>query len=266
MWPPFVSIRFVLIYVFYGFIHRFFTTVPRIQEVLVSHLLAPLVNDSATHHLRPLDIRHCCIYSLILMIRTKEIQAIRAFSTPTVSRLSGIPTATINHWAATKLIAPSVRGSTGQRATRYWSTTDLIQIRAVRALRQAGCPLQRLRKIRKLLDGCGNNFANQRLIWNGHDVLIVTETGRLESALNRPGQGMFSDESDNAQPKSKPAPGEEFDIKVSLPLAQMHALATDQLAQHSESIDMKHLEKLRRKRVKRRMNEMQPSAQTSRSL
>jgi hypothetical protein len=123
-----------------------------------------------------------------------------------------------------------------------------------------------LRKIRKLLDNCGENFANQRLIWNGHDVLIITESGRLESALNRPGQGMFSDASDGVRSKPKPTPGEGFDIRVSLPLAQMHAVASEQLAQYSDLIDLRHLEKLRRNRAKQRTNEMQPSAQVSRSL
>jgi len=205
------------------------------------------------------------LYDLILMIRNTNKELIQAFSTPAMSKLSNIPTATLNHWVVTKLVTPSVRGPAGKRATRYWNITDLIQVKAVRALRNAGCPLQKLRKLRKLLDSCNEDFANQKLMWDGHDILIITESGRLESALNRPGQGILSSEPLSNKSTSNLSDRDAYEIKLLLPLSSMHALATHQLKRHSVYVDTEHLEKLRRKRVMRSRNEMQPVGNLARS-
>ena len=192
------------------------------------------------------------------MIRNTNRELIQAFSTPAVSKLSGIPTATLNHWVVTGLITPSVRGPAGKRATRYWSTTDLIQVKAVRALRNAGCPLQKLRKLRKLLDSCNEGFANQKLIWDGVDILVITETGRLESALNRPGQGILSTKPQTNKSASKQDDQSGYDIKLLLSLSNMHAQATRHLKLHAEYVDTAHLEALRRTRLKKIRAEMRP--------
>jgi DNA-binding transcriptional MerR regulator len=182
-----------------------------------------------------------------------------------MSKLSGIPTATLNHWVVTRLITPSVRGPAGKRATRYWSITDLIQVKAVRALRNAGCPLQKLRKLRKLLDSCNEDFANQKLIWDGNDILVITETGRLESALNRPGQGILSAKPLSNKSASKQNDQSGYDIKLLLSLSSMHALATRHLKLHSDYVDTAHLEKLRRTRVRKNRAEMRPIENLARS-
>ena len=147
------------------------------------------------------------------MIRNTDSESIQAFSTPTISKLSGIPTATLNHWVVTKLITPSVRGPAGKRATRYWNITDLIQVKAIRALRNAGCPLQKLRKLRGLLDRCNDDFSNQKLIWDGHDILVITELGGLESALNRRGQGILKTEQSDAKATSPARDHDHIEIE-----------------------------------------------------
>src|SRR5712664_4246016 len=73
------------------------------------------------------------------------------FSSPAVCALAGIPASTLDYWTRTGLIAPSIHPSTGRRATRWWSLRDLITVRAVRTLRDAGCPLQTLRRAKEVI-------------------------------------------------------------------------------------------------------------------
>ena len=191
------------------------------------------------------------------MISTSQSEPIKAFSTPTVSKLTGIPTATLNHWVVTKLIKPSVRGPAGRRATRYWSITDLIQVRAIRALRKAGCPLQQLKKVRKLLDGCGDDFANRRLVWTGYDILVLTDTGGAESALRHPGQGIiYAVSSEDTENTSRPS---QYQQKSTLFLGNMHEVATRQLEKHRDLVYVDHLKELHRERVKLSKQVMKPA-------
>ena len=114
------------------------------------------------------------------------------FSTPTVSRLTGVPPATLNHWVSTGLIVPEVRGPSGRRATRYWSLTDLITVRVIRKLRELGCPLQTLKKVRKKLKDEGGDFGNRVLVWDGRDVLEIAEWGVVRSLIKFPNQGVLA--------------------------------------------------------------------------
>jgi DNA-binding transcriptional MerR regulator len=196
------------------------------------------------------------------MIRTTVSGPIEAFSTPLVSRLTGIPIATLNHWVATGLIKPSIRGRAGKRATQYWNVTDLIQVKAIRALRNAGCPLQQIKKVRKLLDKCEGDFANRRLIWTGYDVLIVSNVGGAMSALRRPGQGVLH--ADSRSGDEDEIQRTQFHQKSTFYLGTMHEVASRQLEKHSVSVDVAHLNTLQRERNARRRKEMRPARTATR--
>jgi DNA-binding transcriptional MerR regulator len=113
------------------------------------------------------------------------------FDTPAVARIAGVPPSTLNHWARTKLVVPSLIGSRGQRATRWWSMTDLVAVKAIKALRQAGCPLQTLRRVQSRISEQGGDFGNRVLRWTGDDVLVVDGWGDVTSAVEHPGQLVF---------------------------------------------------------------------------
>src|ERR1700733_9061808 len=98
---------------------------------------------------------------------------VRAFSTPTVATITGIPPGTLNHWVSIGLVKPSVRSSAGKRATRWWSVTDLIAVKAIRALRTAGCPLSLVRRVKALIEKEGDEFGERVLCWAGNDILVV---------------------------------------------------------------------------------------------
>jgi DNA-binding transcriptional MerR regulator len=108
-----------------------------------------------------------------------------------VWQLAGIPASTLDYWVRIGLVRPSLRGSDGQRAERWWTVEDVVVVRAVRALRQAGAPLQRVRRVRKLLEDWGRPLSGVRLFWDGRDILIAGSDGGLTSGLTNPGQYML---------------------------------------------------------------------------
>lgn len=110
-------------------------------------------------------------------------------STPAVCRLAGVAPSTLNYWVRTGLVKPSIAASRGKRFDRWWSIADVVLVRAVKALRDAGCPLQTLRKAKAQVERYESEaLGDVVLYWDGGDVLILEKWGTLRSAVVKPGQ------------------------------------------------------------------------------
>ena len=119
-------------------------------------------------------------------------KVIRAIPTPVVCRLAGVSPSTLDYWINKGLIYPSIRGPKGQRVTRLWSAKDVVIIRSIKALRNAGCPLQVLRSVKKTLnDSTDESIRDQVLYWDGFDLLGLDNWGNLQSLRRRPRQQML---------------------------------------------------------------------------
>lgn len=118
--------------------------------------------------------------------------AVAGFSSPAVSSITGVPPSTLNYWVATGVVTPSLRGPAGRRATHWWTLSDLIAVRAVKALRDAGCPLQTLRRAQEVIEGSWNETIGDSVLhWDGVDLLRMGEFGDVESMVRHPGQGVL---------------------------------------------------------------------------
>ena len=116
-----------------------------------------------------------------------------AISTPTLLSLVGIPPTTLNYWVNRGFCTPSLDTGVGNRATRYWTVRDVLVIRAIKSLRDAGCSLQNIARIDALLTGAwGLGLADAVLVYDGRDVLIERER-TLISLLSSHGQGVFAE-------------------------------------------------------------------------
>jgi DNA-binding transcriptional MerR regulator len=114
---------------------------------------------------------------------------VASLATPQVCALAGLKPQTLDYWARTGLVTPSVRTSCGRRVPRLWSVKDVIVVRAIKALRDAGCPLSRVRRVKRLVEeGWRQDFSEVVLFWDGRDVLALRPWGDVESAFARPGQ------------------------------------------------------------------------------
>ena len=105
-----------------------------------------------------------------------------------VCRLLNLPSSTLNYWIQIGLVRPSLREPQGRRVEQYWSVEDVVIVRAIRHLRQAGASLQQVRKAAKQLAEWGSAMSNAHLYWDGEDVIVRTASGDLVSAIQRPGQ------------------------------------------------------------------------------
>jgi len=83
---------------------------------------------------------------------------------------------TIDYWAKTGFIAPSIADATGRGTERKYAFDDLVALRVARGLRQAGISMQALRLIvtgLRAKKGVRNPLAESRLIAVGSDVDLV---------------------------------------------------------------------------------------------
>jgi len=114
----------------------------------------------------------------------------RGFYAGEAATITGIPYRTIDHWARTGLVTPSISQARGAGRNRLYSFSDLIALRVARELRGKGTSVQSLRKVITLLRNTGMEppLSEARLLVVGKDVAIVKSPGEIESMLSSPRQ------------------------------------------------------------------------------
>jgi DNA-binding transcriptional MerR regulator len=131
----------------------------------------------------------------------------RGFYAGDAARITGIPYRTIDHWARTGLITPSISEGRGAGRSRLYNLKDLIALRVARDLRDRGISIQSLRKVVKKLRSTGLNLAGAQLLVIGKDIAIINDAREIESVLSVPGQLYLT-------------PGTIFDLRK--PIADIH--------------------------------------------
>lgn len=118
----------------------------------------------------------------------------QVLETQQVARLASMAHGTLDYWARTRMVRPSVRGpGSGRRRPMLWSVRDAVIVRAIKALRDAGAPLQRVRRAQKVLEERWGEAigADAVLIWDGGDLLKLGTRGELVSLVKAPGQNVI---------------------------------------------------------------------------
>jgi DNA-binding transcriptional MerR regulator len=119
-----------------------------------------------------------------------------SFSTLEAAQIAGLPPRTVDYWARTGFIAPSIADATGRGSERKYAFDDLVALRVARGLRNAGISMQALRFIvtglRAKKGGVRNPLAESRLIAVGSDVDLVNSRDDVISVLRNPGKGAFA--------------------------------------------------------------------------
>ena len=119
------------------------------------------------------------------------MRKVLAVDTPTLLRLTGVAPTTLNYWVSREFCAPSLDTGSGRRATRYWTVHDVLVIRAIKRLRDLGCSLQNLAKVRDLLSGLTQKtLGTSVLVYDGSDLMLLDE-GSVVSLLRTRGQAVF---------------------------------------------------------------------------
>src|SRR5436309_8266741 len=112
---------------------------------------------------------------------------------PQVCTIVGITYRQLDYWARTDLIRPSVADARGSGTQRRYSYRDLVDLKVIKSLLDAGVSLQSARvAIEYLRDHLGEDIGAARLVLNGPgSVLVVRSDGELVDLMRR-GQGVFS--------------------------------------------------------------------------
>jgi DNA-binding transcriptional MerR regulator len=114
------------------------------------------------------------------------------FPTPVAAKLTGVSVKTLENWDSRAFLKPTIAEAGGRGVSRIYSFRDVIAIRVVCELRDAGISLSSLRRVVKYLrarKGLSANeaLASTSLVTDGHDVFELEGKVTL-SALRRPGQ------------------------------------------------------------------------------
>ena len=117
---------------------------------------------------------------------------VSGFRGPQVCKIVGITYRQLDYWARTNLIRPSIADARGSGTQRRYSYRDLVELKVIKGLLDAGVSLQSARRaIEYLRDHLGEDIATASLVINGAGSVLVRTDGELVD-LVRQGQGVLS--------------------------------------------------------------------------
>ncbi|MER3452611.1 MAG: MerR family transcriptional regulator [Acidimicrobiia bacterium] len=114
------------------------------------------------------------------------------FGGPAVCRIVGITYRQLDYWARTDLLRPSIADARGSGTQRRYSYRDLVTLKVIKKLLDAGISLKSVRQaIGYLREHLGEDVASANLVINGGSVLLARSDGELID-LVRTGQGVLN--------------------------------------------------------------------------
>ncbi len=112
-----------------------------------------------------------------------------------VTAVTGVSYQTLNHWARTRLVEPSIARAAGTGTERIYSFRDLIALKLAVELRKGGVTTRALRKVVEFLrgtNGLEDSLSEARLVVTENDVVLVRSSKELISVLKKPGQAYLA--------------------------------------------------------------------------
>lgn len=110
---------------------------------------------------------------------------------PTACAAAGITYRQLDYWARTGLVEPTVRAAQGSGTQRLYGFTDVLLLKVVKRLLDAGVSLQSIRATVVHLRACGDaDLSGITLMSDGASVYQCTSPDQLVELL-RGGQGVF---------------------------------------------------------------------------
>jgi DNA-binding transcriptional MerR regulator len=115
----------------------------------------------------------------------------RGYRGPAVCRVVGITYRQLDYWATTGLVEPSVRDAEGSGSQRLYSFEDIVTLKVIKRLLDAGVSLQRIRKAIDYVRDRGLSLRNLTLASDGDTVYAANDMSEIIDLLAR-GQGVFA--------------------------------------------------------------------------
>ena len=120
------------------------------------------------------------------------IDPIDGYSGHRTAEIVGITYRQLDYWARTDLVRPSLADARGSGTRRRYSYRDLLQLRAIKALLDAGIRLQLIRDIFEYLeDKFDEDVTQVNLVIQGTSVMVRRGDDEIIDLL-RNGQGVLN--------------------------------------------------------------------------
>ena len=114
------------------------------------------------------------------------------YSARSSAEIVGITYRQLDYWARTDLVRPSLADAEGSGSRRQYSYRDLLELKAIKTLLDAGIRLERVRKVFAFLrDALGEEVVQTTLVISGDSVLIRQGKDEIWDAVLE-GQGVLN--------------------------------------------------------------------------
>lgn len=116
------------------------------------------------------------------------------FSGRQTAQIVGITYRQLDYWARTDLIRPSLNDATGSGSRRRYSYRDLVELKIIKRLLDAGISLPAVRNaFGYLRDQLDADIASAHLVLSGSSAVLVHDGAELIDVVNRfRGQGVLN--------------------------------------------------------------------------
>jgi DNA-binding transcriptional MerR regulator len=124
---------------------------------------------------------------------TDDRQIIDGYRAPQVCTLVGISYRQLDYWARTGLITPSVQEASGSGSQRLYSFSDVVQLKVVKRLLDAGMSLKKIRKAMEILSvelASESPLTDVTLLSDGITIYAAHSASEVVDVF-KGGQGVF---------------------------------------------------------------------------
>ena len=120
-----------------------------------------------------------------------DVTTEEGFRGPQVCSLVGITYRQLDYWARTDLLRPSITEARGSGTQRRYSYRDLLELKVIKRLLDAGVSLQSARRAIECLREAGADVASTNLVLNG-TTSVLASSGEEIIDLLKGGQGVLN--------------------------------------------------------------------------
>lgn len=116
----------------------------------------------------------------------------QGFSGKRTAEIVDITYRQLDYWARTDLVKPSLAQAKGSGSRREYSYRDLVELKVIKALLDAGIRLEQVRKVFSYMkDQLGEDVVSANLVIDGSNSVVVN-TGEELIDLLQNGQGVLN--------------------------------------------------------------------------
>jgi len=113
------------------------------------------------------------------------------YSGTQTAKVVGISYRQLDYWARTDLIRPSLSDATGSGSRRRYSYNDLLELKAIKKLLDAGIKLEQVRKVFEFLrEQMNTDIAAAHIVIDGGSVMLCDGEQLIDVLQN--GQGVLN--------------------------------------------------------------------------